>query len=81
MAYTPELTDQTSSTLRRIAWSLNKPMTKTMEWILTDLIKFIPSGAICESCKDQTKCVTCPFSMEGRPTMRQTKTKDTVYVF
>ena len=51
MAYTPELADQTSSTLRRIAWSLNRPMTKTMEWIFTDLVKFIPSGAIARRAK------------------------------
>lgn len=69
MAYTPELADQTSSTLRRIAWSLNRPMTKTMEWIFTDLVKFIPSGAICEACKDQTKCTECPFNTEGKPTV------------
>ncbi|MDP2705491.1 MAG: hypothetical protein Q8O71_03840 [bacterium] len=68
MAYTPELTYKASSTLRRIAWSLNKPMTKTMEWILTDLIKFIPAPAICEACKDQTKCETCPFNTNGKPT-------------
>lgn len=69
MAYTPELSYEASGTLRRVAWSLNKPMTKTMEWILTDLVKFIPSGAICEACKDQTKCQTCPFNTEGKPTI------------
>ena len=68
MAYTPELTDKESGTLRRIAWSLNRPMTKAMEWILTELIKFIPSGAICEACKDPTKCAICPFNTEGKPT-------------
>jgi hypothetical protein len=68
MAYTPELSYKASSTLRRVAWSLNKPMTETMEWILTDLVKFIPSGAICEACKDQTKCEHCPFNTKGKPT-------------
>ncbi len=70
MAYTPELSYEASCTLRRIAWSLNKPMTKTIEWIFIDLVKFIPAGAICESCKDQTKCAACPFNTQGKPTMR-----------
>ena len=69
MAYTPELTYEASSTLRRIAWSLNKPMTKSLEWILTDLVKIIPSGAICEACKDQTKCALCPFNTNGKPSI------------
>jgi hypothetical protein len=65
MAYTPELSYEASCTLRRLSWSLNKPMTKTMEWIFTDLIKFIPSQAICEACKDRSKCSACSFNNEG----------------
>jgi hypothetical protein len=42
-------------------------MTKAMEWIFTDLIKFIPPGAICEACKDPSKCSGCPFSNQGKP--------------
>ena len=61
MAYTPELSHEASCTLRRLSWSLNKPMTKAMEWIFTDLIKFIPSQAICEACKDKSKCSACSF--------------------
>lgn len=67
MAYTPELSEEASGTLRRIAWSLNKPMTTTLEWVFTDLIKFIPAGAICEACKDPSKCNSCPFSNQGKP--------------
>ena len=66
MAYTPELSYEASCTLRRLSWSLNKPMTKTMEWIFTDLIKFIPSRAICEACKDKSKCIACSFNNEGK---------------
>lgn len=61
MAYTPELSHEASCTLRRIAWSLNEPMTKTMEWIFTELVRFIPSKAICEACKDKSKCSCCSF--------------------
>lgn len=66
MAYTPELSYEASCALRRLSWSLNKPMTKTMEWIFTDLIKFIPSQAICEACKDRSKCSVCTFNNNGK---------------
>ena len=61
MAYTPELSYEASCTLRRISWSLDKPMTKTLEWIFTELVKFIPAAAICEACKDKSKCDSCSF--------------------
>ena len=61
MAYTPELSYGASCTLRRLSWSLNKPMTKTLEWIFTELVKFIPAAAICEACKDKSKCGDCSF--------------------
>ena len=34
MAYTPELSDKSSCTLRRIAWFLNIPMTTALEQIV-----------------------------------------------
>ena len=39
MAYTPELSQEGSATLRRLAWSLNKPMTQTLEIIVEDYAK------------------------------------------
>jgi hypothetical protein len=62
MAYTPELSYESSRTLRRIAWSLKKPMTETLEWILHDVVKFLPGSAVCESCKDSSHCASCPFT-------------------
>ena len=70
MAYTPELTQKNSCTLRRLAWSLNRPMTKAMDFVFTDLVRLIPTGAVCESCKDQTQCASCPFSKGGKPSGR-----------
>jgi hypothetical protein len=30
------------------------------------LIKFIPSQAICEACKDRSKCSVCTFNNDGK---------------
>ena len=34
MAYTPELSKIGSATLRRLAWHLQKPMTKSLEMLI-----------------------------------------------
>ena len=66
MAYTPELSHEASCTLRRLSWSMGKPMTETMEWVFSDLVKFIPSQAVCEGCKDKSKCGSCSFNSKGK---------------
>ena len=39
MAYTPELSYQNGCNLRRLAWSLNKPMTQTLEIVVEEYSK------------------------------------------
>jgi hypothetical protein len=41
MAYTPELSLKSSQTLRRIAWALDKPMTKSLELLVLNFTMFI----------------------------------------
>jgi len=62
MAYTPELSQEGSSTLRRLAWSLNKPMTKTLEIVVEEYSKSVEQEEICKYCKDKTKCDHCVFN-------------------
>jgi hypothetical protein len=61
MAYTPELSFESSCTLRRIAWALDLPMTKTMEKIFENLPKIFDRQKICEKCRDKTRCQGCRF--------------------
>jgi len=64
MAYTPQLTDQGSATLRRLAWFLQKPMTKTLERLVEMTARYtaqVKPEAVCGSCKDQSKCSICAF--------------------
>lgn len=62
MAYTPELTESASATLRRIAWSLGKPMTQTMDAIFIKLPNLMDKDKICESCRDPSACNICGFN-------------------
>ena len=62
MAYTPELSQEGSSTLRRLAWSLNKPMTQTLEIVVEEFAKSREPQQVCISCRDKTKCDLCLFN-------------------
>ena len=61
MAYTPELSKESSCTLRRIAWALGMPMTKTSESLMGLLPYFLDARKVCAKCRDKTKCKECAF--------------------
>ena len=67
MAYTPELTDRGSATLRRLAWSAGQPMTRTLEKIIDEAVKQSKPGTVCCACKDKSKCSICGFNSSHQP--------------
>jgi len=65
MAYTPELSQIGSATLRRLAWYMGKPMTKTMEYLMEITgrkMAYMRPGEVCSKCKDDSICEDCPFN-------------------
>jgi len=64
MAYTPELSQTSSCTLRRIAWALDMPMTKTIERVFDQLPQIIDRKKVCEKCRDKTRCEECRFNID-----------------
>jgi len=65
MAYTPELSLKSSQTLRRIAWALDKPMTKTLEIVIQNITMFIDRKKICSKCRDNSICQECIFNEQN----------------
>ena len=64
MAYTPELSQIGSATLRRLAWYMGKPMTKSLEMLIgMTAIKMaeVKPGEVCSKCRDNIICEICPF--------------------
>ncbi|MFZ0448214.1 MAG: hypothetical protein WAL98_03145 [Desulfatiglandaceae bacterium] len=64
MAYTPELSQSGSATLRRLAWFRGKPMSKTLEMLIgMTAMKMaeIRPGEVCSKCRDDRICAWCPF--------------------
>ena len=62
MAYTPELSQIHSAALRRIAWAMDLPMTKTMVEIFEYVGNALDKNKICSSCRDKSFCSHCLFS-------------------
>ena len=61
MAYTPELSDSYSATLRRLAWALELPMTATIEKVFDHIVGAVDKAKVCLKCKDNSKCESCFF--------------------
>jgi hypothetical protein len=61
MAYTPELSQRHSCTLRRIAWALDKPMTVAIEDVFEYVGLIIDRYRVCQACRDKSKCGNCIF--------------------
>lgn len=71
MAYTPEMTLESSRILRRLAWALGKPMTQTIGFVMKNITLFIDPGKICEKCKDKSICNECIFSKQNHQVCNQ----------
>ena len=78
MAYTPELSDRSSCTLRRIAWSLNMPMTKAIEKVIEDIVHTVDRKRVCQTCKDMTRCDDCAFNKNGNKASSRKLVKNTI---
>jgi hypothetical protein len=64
MAYTPELSQKHSCTLRRIAWALEMPMTRAIERVFDHVGMTVEHSKVCEKCRDKSKCQKCIFNPE-----------------
>ena len=62
MAYTPELSLESSQILRRIAWALGLPMTKAIERVFEHLPRILETKRVCDACKDKSLCPRCLFN-------------------
>ena len=61
MAYTPELSQKHSATLRRIAWALGMPMTRAMEEVFEYVAEVMDKAKVCPACRDKSRCGDCGF--------------------
>jgi len=70
LIYSPQLSAAASTAIRRLARSLDKPMTKTLEQLIFALPAIIDPAKICLDCKDRQDCKACIF---GNPLTAEEK--------
>ena len=73
MAYTPQLSYQSSCTLRRIAWALGVPMTKAIERVFDHMPAILDKEKVCEGCRDRSRCDDCAFNNYDHETKEKLK--------
>jgi hypothetical protein len=66
--YTPQFSDQASVTIRRLAWALDLPMTKTIDVLISEISLIFSEADICSKCRDKTKCKMCGFNKQTQET-------------
>jgi len=59
--YTPKMSFESSEIIRRLAWSLNLPMTKAVERLVNALPAITDAAKICNACKNKSACKNCIF--------------------
>ena len=73
MAYTPELSYQSSCTLRRIAWALGIPMTQAIERVFDHMPAILDKEKVCQGCRDKSRCDVCSFNNKNLMNIKQEK--------
>lgn len=59
MAYTPELDQEVSAYLRRIAWAAGKPMSVVLQELVLHAMQSVDLPKVCPACEDTSQCRAC----------------------
>jgi hypothetical protein len=63
--YSPQFSEVSAISVRRLAWSLGLSMPRAVDHVVGLLPSLFPSGVVCLSCKDNTKCQSCACSPQS----------------
>ena len=67
--YTPQISRQAVFILRRLAWGLGKPMTKTLNHTILGLVPRLNHEMVCSACRDR-RCSVCPIASYLEPSVQ-----------
>jgi hypothetical protein len=62
--YSPQFSELSAISVRRIAWSLGVSMPKAVDQVVNLLPSLFSPGVVCLACKDTTKCKSCIFGQQ-----------------
>jgi hypothetical protein len=61
MSLMPKLRFKESCSLRRVAWSLNIPMTEAIDMVFAYVPYVVDKKKVCRGIRDKNKCKNCIF--------------------
>ena len=59
--YSPPFTGLAAVSVRRLAWSMGKPMPAAVDLMVRLLPSVLDPAKVCLACKDNSKCPDCIF--------------------
>jgi hypothetical protein len=62
--YSPQFSEFSAVTIRRLAWALGLSMPKAVDHMASLLPSLFPAGLVCPACKDSGKCKSCAFNTQ-----------------
>ncbi len=62
MAYSPRMSPRSLCRLRRIAWAIDQPMTRTLDRIIDFVGSRIDPRRVCDACRDPSACNLCALT-------------------
>ena len=62
--YSPPFSQLAAVSIKRLSWSMRKPMSAAVDLMVRLLPSMVQSAKICMDCKDNTKCQACIFSAQ-----------------
>jgi hypothetical protein len=62
--YSPAFSGLAAVSVRRLAWAVKKPMTKTVDLMVKLLPALVDKSKVCPACQDKTGCPVCIFNKQ-----------------
>lgn len=79
--YVPQISKTSLCRLRRIAWALDKPMTKTLDSFIEFICRHINQKAVCNACLDSSQCDACGLDRMIKADQKAVKPKkDRIFI-
>ena len=63
--YSPQFSEMSAVSVRRLAWALDISMPKAVDSIVGLLPSLFSPSVVCPQCKDNTKCNYCSFNKQA----------------
>ena len=76
--YSPQFSEMSAVSVRRLAWAINKSMPAAIDIMVKLMPHVVNPSKVCLSCRDKSKCVSCAFGSLSTPSEQDTAVLEAV---